>query len=703
MPPLARSPFRGLVAVLLFGLLAGYVHGGPAPAKQGAVYLARGLSDEALIVLGAGLAARAPDAVLLLDAPDLSRYTRAFLEAYRPSRVVPVGTFRGGVEDLNQRLGVETSDPVPQPLDELFPEAARVVVCPPEPRSRLLQAAWLAGLLRAPLFVWHGQQRETFLLLQQLHQWRSTDVYLVGKADQLKPVLKDLTCRSLSDEDAVFSRGLEVLAGQGRVETVVVANPADLRPGCGGASALAPWVAVQKRAALLLTGPAGRRNSTDTMSVEPRPAPTDEEDPAQVVKQAVRNEPLRRVENVLLLGPPAALPTEMRPNPIPTDKDRRIEMEPLTPSGPDLFTFAVGRLFGGEDSSLVPLLLARQRLLARKRDEPLRALVVSNAGGHLPLLEAFSRSTAKELVNAGYKTEARFRHDVRSDEVRSLLQQQDLFLYEGHQSTLVRDYGFPSWDEPVPPSFAFLQSCLMLEECKVQPLLRRGAVGAVGTSTRTYSASGGASSLAFLDAILYDDMAVGPALRHAKNFLLLYSQFKEQRLGLEAARGGANLRAAWAFTLWGDPTLKLPHPAVQPTLPPIRYEVHGNTLSLLLPAGKHDVVTTTRYQVQLAPNGRLAGLLQKQTQEKGQPLVPLAFVEIPLPGGAGWTPSLHSRLSSNRWLFAWDARREVGYLLVALHAEDTTELRFQIRWQRPATAMKGQIPKSNFQIPSSND
>jgi hypothetical protein len=648
----------------------------PAPTVP-TVYLAGELADEQLIALGASLAACEPDAVLLLDAPDLSPYLKAFLDAYRPERVVPVGTFREGPDALKARLGVAPGRPLERP-EELFLRAPRVVVCPKvsagrrsaldgmaAPRARLLQAAWLAGLLRAPLVSWDGSDRDTLALLERLARWRTTEVLLVGRANRLREQLPDLTCQSLPDEAAVVARGLELLAAAGKIETVVVANPADLAPGLGGTSALAPWVAVQKRAALLLTNEAG-------------------DDLRDVVARATQRQPLRRVENVLLLGPTAALPTELRPNPINGDKDRRIEMEPLTPTGPDLCTFAVGRLFGGDDPALVPLTLARQRLMARARSEPLRALVVSNVGGHLPLLETFSRSTSHELANAGFKTESRYRSDVKPDEVRELLKQQDLFLYEGHCTTLTRDYRFTTWEEPIPPSFAFLQSCLMLESYKVQPLLRRGAVGAIGTSTRTYSASGGACSLAFLDAVLYDDMTTGAALRHAKNFLLMYSQFKEQRLE-QASRGGANLRAAWAFTLWGDPTLKLPRPAAAPKLPPIRHEVRGTTLIVHLPPGKHDTVSTGRYQTQLPPNGRLAGLLQKKTQEKGQPLVPLAFLEVPL-NACGWTPTLHSRLSSKRWLFSWDPRREVGYLLVALRPEDTTELRFQVRWQRQSAA-----------------
>src|SRR5262249_13387624 len=161
----------------------------------------------------------------------------------------------------------------------------------------------------------------------------------------------------------------------------------------------------------------------------------------------------------------------------------------------------------------------------------------------------FSRNTALELRNGGYETTALFGKEVTKDRIRQLLPDQDIFLWEGHHSTMTRDYGLPGWSEPLKPSLVFLQSCLALCEADAQPLLERGAVGIIGTSTRTYSASGGACSLAFFDALLYQNQSLGGSLRHAKNFLLAYTLLKEKRLGEDAKLRGANLRSAWAFTL----------------------------------------------------------------------------------------------------------------------------------------------------------
>src|SRR5262249_36187796 len=161
----------------------------------------------------------------------------------------------------------------------------------------------------------------------------------------------------------------------------------------------------------------------------------------------------------------------------------------------------------------------------------------------------FSRHTAKELHNHGYETTALFDRDVSKDLLRHLLPEQDIFLWEGHYKTLVEKYGLPGWTEPLRPSLVFLQSCLALNEAEAQPLLQRGAVAVVGSSTRTYSGTGGAFTLAFFDALLYDGQSLGGSLRQAKNFLLAYSLLKEKRLGATAQLGGANQRSAWAFTL----------------------------------------------------------------------------------------------------------------------------------------------------------
>src|SRR6185312_15791064 len=329
----------------------------------------------------------------------------------------------------------------------------------------------------------------------------------------------------LNSESAVATAYQKLLARQGRIETVILSNPADIGEDLGGTSALAPWIAVNRRAALLLTNPAGTNV-------------------AEVMDRAQRREALRHINALLLVANLKAIPMWQRPNPIPGDKDPHIEMEPLTPTGNRPFSYATGRLFH-QERAVVPLLLARQRLMLEGNGSR-KALVASNAGGGLSLLETFSRNTIQGLRNAGYETTTLIGNKVSRDEVRKQMPLHDLFLWEGHSGTLMNDYEFPTWDDPLPPTFAFLQSCLALSEPRVHSLLSRGAVGVVGSSTRTYSGSGGACSLAFFNALVYEQQSVGEALRHSKNFLLAYSLLKEKRLGKSATRTGANIRSAWA-------------------------------------------------------------------------------------------------------------------------------------------------------------
>jgi hypothetical protein len=455
----------------------------------------------------------------------------------------------------------------------------------------------------------------------------------------------------------------------GPIRVLVVANPADIQSReRGGMSRLAPWIALQKRAALLLTNEAG-------------------DNTVKVVQEALKKPQLRRAESLILVGNLKALPMERRPNPV-AGKDAFIEMEPLTPKrASDPFIFATGRLFH-EDPAVVALQLARQRLLRRSRST-FRSLVVSNPGGGLPLLETFSRHTAQELKSWGYQTTALFGSDVTRDKVQKALPEQDIFLWEGHYKTLVEEYEMPKWKEPLRPALMFLQSCLALNEAEAQPLLQRGAVAIVGSSTRTYSASGGAFTLAFFDALLYDDQSLGSSLRRAKNFLSAYAELKEKRLGKDAPLSGANLRSSWAFTLWGDPTVKLPRPERPADAPdPVRHRVKGNTIELSLPANTYEKVVSEKYAAKLWPNGRLAGLVIATENDNERHLVPLIFAEVSLPRAAeGAVPQLKGRLSSKNWVFRWDARRRCGYLLVRPPTSwDAKEIRFHVKWDEAAAS-----------------
>jgi hypothetical protein len=681
MPFLARMHKCLSIVVLALALDVPRASAGPAPSER-TVYLARELSDEQLIVLGAALAAWQPNSILLLDSVKATPYLKAFLAAYKPAQVILIGGATDRHSDLERRLDVQTSAPLlwtrghPLPLwRTLFKHADDVVVCPVHPRGTLLQAACLAAVLRAPLYVLHGRDSETAQLARKIGQWRTRRVHLVGKAEKWVGRLSDVEIIKLGSEKAVAAAYQKQLACKGRIENVVFVNPADIAGEMGGMSALAPWIAPRRNAALLLT------NAEGTNVVE-------------VLERAQRREALRRVEALLFLANLKAIPVWRRPNPIPGDKDQQIEMEPLTPNGNEPFSYAAGRLFH-EDRAVVPLMLARQQLLLESR-QPLKALVASNSGGGLSLLETFSRNTIASLRQAGVETTTLIGKQVSRAEVRKQMPRHNFFLWEGHSGTLMNDYEFPTWDDAIPPTFVFLQSCLSLTEPRVGSLLNRGAFAVLGSSTRTYSGSGGACSLAFFNAVLYENQSVGAALRQAKNFLLAYALLKDKRLGESATRTGANIRSAWAFTLWGDPTLHLPLPP-RPILsslssPPseenkeeaafVRHAVQGNTIIISLPAKAKTTVQTDKYRTELPPNGRAAGLVKKEKIDDRRPLVPFVFAEVQLPRGRlGLTPRLSSRLPSSRWVFCWDQRRRCGYLLITPRPQDSDEIRFHVHWE----------------------
>jgi hypothetical protein len=516
---------------------------------------------------------------------------------------------------------------------------SRVVVCVSSSRRLQLAAAGLAAAARAPL------------LTQANTPPAGAKLLVVG--EQINDPINRDSVRRFADETAALAAAIEFQSQHGPIDTLVLVNPAD------SLSNLTPLTLRSRNAVLLMTNDKG-------------------DDAGEVVRQALKRPGLERAENLLILGSPTAIPPERRANPL-AGKDDAIEMEPGTPLANEPYTLAIGRLFHA-DPGIVALTLARTRLLPSD-GSPRTALVASNPGGTLPMLETFSRTSARELQSCGYQTSSLIGDQLSAGQLRRRLPEADVFLWEGHHNTLIKDWGFATWSEPLRPSFMFLQSCLALTEEKASPLIERGALAVVGSSSRIYSATGGAFSLAYVDAVLYERQTLGGGLRSAKNFLLAYGQLKEKRLE-QVRLGGANLRSAWAFTLWGDPSLRLPAPPPSETTEAqVRARVSGDTVTVTVPAVAAEPSRSGVYQAVYRPNARLAGLIR--TGDEGEKkLVPLAFSEVALPDGPpNAEPCLRSKLPDNNWVFIWDARRRTGWLLVALPATAEREIRFRIDWK----------------------
>jgi hypothetical protein len=218
----ARALFFSLLVGLGIGLLGGPVPGtnsslgaallaSPAqPQAERVVFLAGGLTQEQLVTLSTGLVASGHRGTLLIHSSKSSPYHKLFLRSFQPQRLVPVGSFPNGGADLEDQLGTKPEATVewkrgpPWLLWQgLFPRAERVVVCPAEPYPLLLQAACLAGVAQAPLFVTRGGAHEAKELKQLLTEWHAHTIFAVGKAEKLWHGVPGLQVIRLADEEAV--------------------------------------------------------------------------------------------------------------------------------------------------------------------------------------------------------------------------------------------------------------------------------------------------------------------------------------------------------------------------------------------------------------------------------------------------------------------------------------------------------------------
>jgi len=113
--------------------------------------------------------------------------------------------------------------------------------------------------------------------------------------------LPGVECVIHADEQAVARAQRAELTRRGPISAIVVTNPHDITGT--NHSALAPYLAVQKNAALLLTAPDGK-------------------DVKQLVETAVRQPALRKVDALLLLGDLKAIRWSSGRTPSPTVRIR---------------------------------------------------------------------------------------------------------------------------------------------------------------------------------------------------------------------------------------------------------------------------------------------------------------------------------------------------------------------------------------------
>ena len=176
-----------------------------------------------------------------------------------PGRLVPRRDCRPGPPTRRDgRPGLDlAARPPDRSVESVVPACRRVVVCRSEPNGVLLQAACLAGAVGAPLFVLHDEPGEAAELRRWLVDWGTREVFAAGAAVEPGPDLPDVRVVPLADEAAVAACYLRHQETKGPLHALVVANPSDSERGLSAMSALAPYVALQQRAALLLTNGKG--------------------------------------------------------------------------------------------------------------------------------------------------------------------------------------------------------------------------------------------------------------------------------------------------------------------------------------------------------------------------------------------------------------------------------------------------------------
>jgi hypothetical protein len=326
--------------------------------------------------------------------------------------------------------------------------------------------------------------------------------------------------------------------------------------------------------------------------------------------------------------------------------------------------FRVGRITGDCLSS-ISLLIARNLHHAEKSsDNAPTALILANTDSDLPIMETITRTTAQTLERSGWQVRANYGWRTSWYKRFGRLWGADLVLYEGHTANLSQSVQFDPEREPILCGMYVFQGCKTLRQPEVSALLRNGAVGVVGTTTNTYSASGSALAKVLVDAMVLDQMDAGTSLMIARNFMLSLADLKQRR-GHE--QGPKIMRGGMTFSLWGDPTWRLPKSPARPTdTEVVRGTVNGNLIELQIPQTFAPAVKVGDYTAEIPLSAKLAGMYEWESEEHtGRQLPPLYFAVIPLPNwNSANEPRITSPLARNRWSSLWDPQSRWLYLLV---------------------------------------
>jgi hypothetical protein len=281
--------------------------------------------------------------------------------------------------------------------------------------------------------------------------------------------------------------------------------------------------------------------------------------------------------------------------------------------------FAVGRI-AAESSAQASVVLAGQVGAPRKgRKKPVA--VLSNADQVFSLGETISRTTVNELRNLDVQVSAHFRDEVTPEVIAESLGSFDLLVWEGHARDLtLEQQGVLTTEEA--PSFVVLQGCYTLDRSDPYILMQHGTIAIVATSAAIYSASGSAFAKALFDRLLYGGADLGTAVRDARNYLLALTKLKRLRGHAEWHK---TYRAALAFALWGDPTLRPKLSTRRAKVTPLRWELREEGIELTVPSGRLQKVEVDRYRVRPVSRTMLGGLIRTEEGSRDRELKEFFF------------------------------------------------------------------------------
>lgn len=489
---------------------------------------------------------------------------------------------------------------------ELWPKATRVVAAPPADYAWLLRAAAFAGATDAALLPLGESGSVTAADLQG---WNLEVIYLLPGARVEAPEGAGVDVAvSIEDAAALEAELLRLLAEP--PTAVVVANPADRLAKFSPSvlSMVAPVESAIHRSPLVLV---------------------DSSDPVEIEEQVLRFIDTHGITptHLILVGDELALRSHRVPDPVRMaggpesiggDADVRVEIfSRIEKEEPQ--DFAVGRI-AAESSAQASVVLAGQVGAPRKgRRKPVA--VLSNADQVFSLGEAISRTTVNELRNLGVDVGAYFRDKVTPEVIAQSLGGSALLVWEGHARDLtLEQQGGLTTEEA--PSFVILQGCYTLDRSDPYILMQHGTIAIVATSAAIYSASGSAFAKALFDALLYDGADLGTAVRNARNYLLALTKLKRRR-GYEEWH--KTYRAALAFALWGDPTLRPKLPTRRPKVSPTVWQLGEEEVELTIGVGRLPKVEVDRYQVRPVPRAMLGGLILTEEGSENRELKELFF------------------------------------------------------------------------------